>query len=346
MPGYTTTHMAGVFPIDYRFQGVGGFSATLDPNDVGSFGCIPDNEVCAVGPIPYSVPVPVGPITVSPIAGPVGAKLAYTNLVVGGETGVIWSRGPRGVLNVDMTGRYWGDVNIAYYYTAPARLTPPVEIAPTVGLATGTVSAQGGIPLTLTFGATERSSEKLHYEIQASTDGHKFDAVAETTKPTATVREPGGHTYVFRVRATDSDGAVSAWAAAAPVSLDVIQDTSPLVSYVSQPQAPWVTTKSHSAFGGTTTAANGNESLGALASLTVPVNGSEVALVMLEQPGAGNAMVVPNNDFGSAVALSAATQLPRAIVYTHTFAGATGNSISLQAGGQGPVALDAIIVLR
>ena len=346
MPGYTTTHIAGVFPIDYLFQGIGGFSATLDPNDEGGFGCIEDNGVCAVGPIAYSVPVPVGPITVRPISRPAGAKLAYTNLVVDGETGVNWSRGPEGSLKVDMTGRYSGVVNIAYYYTAPAHLTPPIEIAPTVDLATGTVSADGGIPLTLTFGATERGSEKLHYEIQASTDGHKFDAVAETTKPTATVREPGGHKYVFRVRATDSDGAVSAWAAAAPVSLDVIQDTSPLVSYVSQPQAPWVTTKSHSAFGGTTTAANGNESLGALASLTVPVNGSEVAVVMLEQPGAGDAMFAPSDDLGAQVPLSAATQLPRDIVYTHTFAGDTGNSLSLQAGGQGPVAVDAIIVLR
>ena len=104
-----------------------------------------------------------------------------------------------------------------------------------------------------------------------------------TTKPLGTVHEPAGHSYRFRVRATDQAGVSSAWAVGTAVRLDTLQDTDPAIQYFGF-DGGWTTAKSPGAYGGTTTSTSDSS-----ASAQVTVTASEVGLAMPLEPGGGHA---------------------------------------------------------
>ena len=191
--------------------------------------------------------------------------------------------------------------------------------------------------LALTYGAIELGNGPLSYTIQAQTDGHGYQAVLSTGKPFATVREAAGHSYRFRVEATDSFGDTSAWAVGSMVRLDVLHDTSPAIVY----SGTWSTTKAGSAYGGTTTSSSDFDS-----SLSVTFSASDVALVMPLQPGGGFAQLFVDNQSQPALNLSAATLQPRQVVFEMAFGFVGSHTIRLVPSGNGPISLDAIVVLH
>jgi hypothetical protein len=219
--GMSSTNFAGEFSFDYRIQGPAGFNQTISPELIMGAGgtCDPSTLTCQYVALSYEWTPQPGRITVQPLVAPAGAKLAHVSVRVLNETNTPWKRGPHGLVTVDLKGAYNALTFVDYYYVAPGKVTPPTEIQPTVTLGTGSPNATGALPLSLQFGAVERGNGPIHYEVQARRDGGNFVAVATTTSPIATVYEKPGHTYVFRVRATDDSGATSSWVSSSPFSL-------------------------------------------------------------------------------------------------------------------------------
>jgi hypothetical protein len=340
--GYTSTGFAGTFQYDDRVQGPGGFDQDLSQASVNGGGtCGPQTHRCTFGPAPYEFNVPVGVLAIDPTLVPQGMKLGFTNVAIANETGVAIRRGPKGHLSVDMTGRYQGRVDISYYFTGSPKLAPPLAVGPTVDLAQAPVAADGRIALSLQYGATEIGDAPLSYEVQGQTDGHAYAQVQTTTKPFATVREPAGHSYRFRVRATDQFGVTSGWAVGSTVRLDTLQDTDPAIQYSSS-SGGWTTAKSQGAYGGTTTSSNDST-----ASAQVTLTASEIALIMPFEPGGGNALLYFNGpDSPAAVSVGAATFAPRQMVFLQNFGSLGTQDLVLRPDGNGRVDLDAIVILQ
>ncbi len=336
-PGFTSTGFAGTFAFDVEITGMGGYDQDLSDSSIAGGGtCDPTTHVCQFGPAPYFFNAPAGPLTIAPTLFPAGLKLADTEVTVGNETGTPVTIGPAGHVTIDMTGRYQGQPEVDYYYAGPTRLAPPTAFAPTAYLSQAPIAANGGIAVALQYGAIELGNGPVSYTIQASTDGHAFQVVATTNKPFASVRETAGHRYVFRVRATDQFGDTSAWATGSAARLDVIQDTSPALLY----SGTWATTKTGSAYGGTTT---GSSDSGSQVSLSFTA--SDVALVMPLAPADGNAQLTVDSQF-TPLNLSSATTQPRQEVYLQTFGFVGPHTLLLQPSGNGQIDLDAIVILH
>ena len=336
-PGFTTTGIAGTFPFDVAITGAGGYAQDLSSGQLAGGGtCDPSTHICQFGPAPYAFNAPVGVLATVPTVIPKGMKLGDTEVTVGNETGTPVTVGPGGHVTIDMTGRYQGQPEVDYYFTGATRLAPPTAFAPTVDLSQAPIAANGRIALALTYGASELGNGPVSYTIQAATDGHAFQAVTTTSKPFATVLEAGGHSYVFRVRASDQFGDTSAWATGSSARLDVIQDTSPALIY----SGTWTTRRVGSAFGGTTT---GSSDGGSAVSLSFTA--SEVALVMPLEPSGGSAQLTVDSQFTS-LNLSATKTEPRQEVYLGTFGYVGAHSLQLQPFGNGQIDLDAIVILH
>jgi hypothetical protein len=219
--GMSSTNFAGEFAFDYRITGPAGFNQTISPELIAGAGgiCDPSTLTCQYGALSYEWTPQPGLITVQPLVAPAGAKLAHVSVTVLNETNITWKQGPHGLVSVDLTNAYYALTFVNYYYVAPGKVTPPTEIQPVVALGTGSPTANGAEPLSLQYGAVERGNGPIHYEVQAQRDGGSFQPVVKTTSPVATVNEKPGHTYVFRVRATDNSGAASAWVSSDPFSL-------------------------------------------------------------------------------------------------------------------------------
>jgi hypothetical protein len=340
--GYTSTGFAGTFLYDDRVQGPGGFAQDLSQSSVNGGGaCNPQTHVCTFGPAAYEFNVPVGLLTIDPTLVPQGMKLGFTDVAIANETGVAITRGPNGHVSIDMTGRYQGRVDVNYYFTGSPKLAPPLAVGPTVDLAQASVAADGGIALSLQYGATEIGNASVSYEVQGQTDGHAYAPVQDTTKPFATVREPAGHSYRFRVRATDQFGVTSAWAFGSTVRLDTLQDTNPAIQYTSS-SGGWTTAKSQGAYGGTTTSSSDST-----ASAQVTVTAREIALIMPLEPAGGNALLYYNGpNSPAALSLGATTFAPRQLVFLANFGSLGTQNLLLRSGGTGRVDLDAIVVLH
>lgn len=339
-PGFTSTGFAGTYAYDDVVQGAGGFDEDLSSSFVAGGGtCDPQTHICNFGLAPYQFLVPVGVITVDPTVTPKGFKLADAAVTIDNETGVSITRGPNGHLSIDMTGRYQGDVNVTYYFTASPKLTPPVELAPTVDLLQAPVAADGGIALNLQYGAIEQGNAPISYALQVQTDGHTYKAVTTSTKPFATLREQAGHSYRFRVQATDQFGVASPWVVGPTIRLDTLQDTSPAIAYSGQ-NGGWTAAKSPGAYGGTTTSSSDGTALA-----QVTFTASEVALVMPLGPAAGTAFLQVDTSFQT-LGLGAATYQPRQEVYTQAFGFVGTHTLQLQPSGNGRIDLDAIVILH
>jgi hypothetical protein len=203
--GMTTSAFGGAYAIDYRVQAEG-FDQTIDSATLMSAcWCNAATRHCNDGNVPYEwAGVPMSQVTVKPIAAPPGAKLAYVDV-----SSADWSRGANGSVSIDMSNA-WGFTLVTFIYTAPVSTATTIEAAPVVEVGTpdeGTTD----VPLTVSYGALVRGGGTVRYDLQVSVDGSPYKMVDVTTVPVSTVKEPAGHTYVFRVRAFDDHGAKSDW---------------------------------------------------------------------------------------------------------------------------------------
>jgi hypothetical protein len=176
------------------------------------------------------------------------------------------------------------------------------------------------------------------YQVQVQVDGHAGQSVVTTTKPFATVREPAGHRYQFRVRATDQFGTASPWSQGSTDTLAVVQDSSSTITY-SGSGGGWTTAGSTGAYGGTTTSSSDSSGLA-----SVVVTGNEIGLVMPLEPGGGHAVYQgPNGQ--QTINLLGSSLTPRQTILIDNFGSNSSQQLYLQPNGDGRIDLDAIVVL-
>ncbi len=212
----------------------------------------------------------------------------------------------------------------------------PVAIAPTVHFGTGRVDETA--PLLITWSATDVGTGVASYEVQVSIAGGAFTNVY-TGPGTSFTRFTGfGKTLVFRVRAIDGEGNVSAWATAASRKLVAYQRNSTKLTYT----GTWtkVTSAGSSGTGYSYTKTLGNRAL-------LRFTGREILFVAPKTTASGYAKVYADGTLIGRFNLRASsTQLGRIITSkTWTATGAHTMRVQNDQGGR-RTNLDAFIVLQ
>ena len=112
--------------------------------------------------------------------------------------------------------------------TVTPESTPPVAVAPGVAFSQGRVDQS--VPLRVTWSASDNLSGIVSYQLQVSVGGGPFTNVYTGTATSHTKFYPLRKTLVWRVRATDGAGNVSAWASSRR-RINTIQNSSHHMSY-------------------------------------------------------------------------------------------------------------------
>ncbi|HEX5239796.1 MAG TPA: CHRD domain-containing protein [Candidatus Limnocylindrales bacterium] len=340
-PGFTSVEYAGMFPWDVHVQGPAGFDQHLADASLNAGGfCDPARLTCFYGALPFSFfNLEPGPTSVDVSAVPTGMKLASTSVEIDGESGIPVTTGPGGHVAMDLTGAYNATPIVRYYFTGSAKLGSVSEAPPTVDLAPQAVSSNGAIALALQYGATEMGSGAVSYAIQLATDGGAYKAAATSSKPLTTIRELPGHSYQFRVQATNSVGVKSAWATGDLLRLDAIQDTDPSIVYGVNVDG-WHVAATKGALGGTTSWASDGSSV------ELTTDATEIGVVMPREPSGGHASIQFGCCDGSTVDLSGGSWQPRQVVAVHNFFGLGSQTVDVTSWGDGRIDLDEFIVLH
>jgi hypothetical protein len=220
------------------------------------------------------------------------------------------------------------------YDTVPPKITakPSVTLEDHVG------PIQFTVPVTVTWSGTDATSRVNHYTLYQSKDGHAYTHVA-TTAATSVVRNlTFGHTYTFKVTATDNAGNTSAAKASSTYKLSLLQENSLAVKY----STGWNRQKLSGASGGSVEYAT---QAGKTATFTF--SGAQVAWVSTQGANRGSASVKLGS--GSAATISThakSTKAAEIVDVLHAAAGSHKLVIKvLGTSGHPRVDIDAFIVL-
>jgi hypothetical protein len=88
-------------------------------------------------------------------------------------------------------------------------VAPTIGTAPTVNLRNNAGPVTKADPVTISWTGTEATSGINHYSLYESKDGGAYTLAATTTAPTFNKNLGPGHTYQFKVIATDNAGNTS-----------------------------------------------------------------------------------------------------------------------------------------
>ena len=212
----------------------------------------------------------------------------------------------------------------------------PVATAPTVHFGTGRVDESA--PLLISWSATDVGTGVASYEVQLSIAGGAFTNVY-TGAGTSVTRFTGfGKTLVFRMRATDGEGNVSAWATSASRKLVAYQRNSTKLAYT----GTW--TKVTSA-GSSGTGYSYTTTLGKRALLTF--TGREVIFVAPKTTKSGYAKVYADGKLIARFNLRASSTQLGQIITSKTWASSGAHTMRVQNDQSGRrTNLDAFIVLQ
>jgi kumamolisin len=108
---------------------------------------------------------------------------------------------------------------------------PTITAAPSLHIRNKVGPVGSTIPVTVKWNATDATSGVKNYKLSQSTDGAAFTNVATTTAPSRALNLAPGHTYKFRVTATDNAGNVSAVKNGRTYTLSLVQESSATITY-------------------------------------------------------------------------------------------------------------------
>jgi len=212
----------------------------------------------------------------------------------------------------------------------------PIATAPTVHFGTGRVDETA--PLLISWSATDVGTGVASYEVQVSIAGGAFTNVYTGTGTSATRFTGFGKTLVFRMRATDGEGNVSAWATAASRKLVAYQRNSTKLTYT----GTW--TKVTSA-GSSDTGYSYTTTLGKRALLTF--TGREVIFVAPKTTKSGYAKVYTDGKLIARFNLRASSTQLGQIITKKTWTSSGAHTMRVQNDQAGRrTNLDAFIVLQ
>lgn len=313
-------------------------------------------------PLVQLIPSTFTPIVGSPVTyrlNKVGTLPAYSRsswTILGGEPGsyrmlksqvggTSFSYTPTapGPLTVFWTGFPSEEYLLSAQHEPPARYRDwyaPTTTAPVETIAGGTLDDT--VPVTLSWTGRDVGWGIGSYRLQQSTDGGTWRSLALPTPRTTTLtrRLAPGHTYRFRVRATDKAGNVGAWRYGPSFRPRVTQETSSHIVY----RRTWSALTEPTASGGGL-----RQTISPLATATYAFTGRDVAWVAPRGPGLGRARVFVDGLLVRTIDLLAATDAPRRIVFRRHWAAAASHTIRIVVegtAGRPLVDLDAFVVLR
>ena len=191
----------------------------------------------------------------------------------------------------------------------------------------------------LTWTGSDPGSGVVRYQLQVSVDGGTFTTItlpsATTTSLNRTVSD--GHSYAFRVRATDFEGNTSAYATGPAFKPIRFQEASATVTYTGS----WSTTTSSSASGG-----HGITASSTAARATFRYTARDFAWIVTRTPTSGSAQVRVDGVLITTINLRSTTFKYRQLVFQRHFSTLATHSIEIRPIGGGRIDLDAIAVLR
>ena len=222
--------------------------------------------------------------------------------------------------------------------------TGPIANPPSAAIparSTAGTTGPGDVPVTIVWNATDATSGVASYLLETSLDGAPY-APQGLPSPAglATVMTfSTGHTYRFRVTATDRAGNVGVPAESAPVSVATVQESASAVRY----SAGWRKVSSGNALGGTLRYSTLTGS-----TATFRFTGSAIGFVGSLGPARGVAKVLIDGVAAGAFNEYAKLGRSRQVVYSMTVApGAHTVTIKLVGtAGHPRVDLDAFVVLN
>ena len=254
-----------------------------------------------------------------------------------------------GTYHVQVSGTNWGRTK-STTLTVNVAADVPTAKAPTASVARSTIlgrTSTGGTTLTVKAtwaAATDPSDPIVRYEVQRSVNGGAYGWTVATSGSGRSVAYSGlalGAAYRFRVRAQDSDGSWSAWAAAgSAVTPLAISDRSSLVTY----RGTWWRFDSPSSTGGWITS---SKQAGATARHRF--TGRAIAVVAPTNVSRGKATIYIDGVAKATVDLYSASTAYRKVVYSASWASSKTRTIEVRVAGTSgrpTVSIDGFIVLK
>jgi Bacterial Ig domain len=224
-------------------------------------------------------------------------------------------------------------VNVANDVTAPIT-NSVIQTLPT-GVTMGTT-----VPVKIAWSATDGTGVGVaSYQLQQSLDGGTFTTISLPT-PTTTSSTRGlsaGHTYKFRMRATDKNGNVSAYRNGSTFTVARYQDNSSVVHY----GGTWGSVSSTSYSGGTMHYAG---TAGKTATLTT--TGRDFAIVGPKSSTRGTFQVYVDGVLNATVSETRTTTLYRQVLWSVHFGTSASHQIQIKVVGPARIDLDCFLVLR
>jgi hypothetical protein len=216
----------------------------------------------------------------------------------------------------------------------------PTAFAPMAAPRTNATLGTTTLPALVSWAAaSDPSSGIAGYELEQSVDGGAWTATSSTTASVRTwaSTQDIGHFYQYRVRAQDSVGNWSNWAAGPSLTSSLIQDRATAVAYT----GTWTKAVYSLASGGTTTYAT---AAGARARTTF--SGRAVAIVAPLGPTRGSAAVYVDGAYRKTISFRATAGKSRVVMDSMTFSTLGTHTIELRLAGNGRVDLDAFVIYR
>ena len=110
---------------------------------------------------------------------------------------------------------------------------PKITAAPTVTLRNDVGPVPTTVPGTVQWQGTDATSGVNHFTLYQSKDGGSYTQVTTTTARSDVLNLPPGHTYQYKVTATDNAGNTSAGRAGSAYTLSIFQENSSRINYSS-----------------------------------------------------------------------------------------------------------------
>lgn len=231
---------------------------------------------------------------------------------------------------------------VARYFGGNDATAPRVN-APTQGFLAGSALGTTNVPVRISWSAADAEGAVTGYGLQRSVDGGDYRDVRLRTPSTKTVTQAllPGHSYRYRVRATDDNGNRSVWKYGTRFAVEAHQETGAGITYA----GTWKSQSVASAYGGTLRYAS---SAGSTAELAF--TGRDVAWVAPKGPTRGKAEVYLDDRKVAKVDLFSATAQARRVVFTTKgLDPSTGHTLRIETlgtAGRPRVDVDAFVVLR
>lgn len=215
---------------------------------------------------------------------------------------------------------------------------PLITKAPVPSFTTGHLTSAGA-PIAITWSGTDATSGIKHFDLQESVDGGAFHTVASPTAATATLHLKPGHSYRFKVRATDKAGNVSGYTTGSKFTLTAFQETAGSINFSSG----WTRQALSGAFAGSVKFAKIS---GKTAKFSF--TGSQVAWVSTLGANRGSATVKLNGGTTTTVSTHGASLKTAMVVFVKTVTGGA-HTLTLKVlgtSGHPRVDVDAFLVIH